>query len=66
LLGVWDQRILLPASALLGALLLVLADTAARLLLAPVQIPVGVLTAAFGVPLLLFLLRQQSMRTSDA
>ncbi|MFO1370519.1 MAG: iron ABC transporter permease [Marinagarivorans sp.] len=66
LLGVWDQRILLPASALLGALLLVLADTAARLLLAPVQIPVGVLTAAFGVPLLLYLLRQQSMRMSDA
>jgi iron complex transport system permease protein len=58
LMGVWDQRILLPACSLLGALLLVLADTAARMILAPVQIPVGVLTAAFGVPLLLYLLRQ--------
>lgn len=60
LFGVWDHRILLPACSLLGAILLVLADTAARLLLAPVQIPVGVLTAAFGVPLLLYLLRKQA------
>lgn len=66
LMGVWDQRILLPACALLGALLLVLADTAARLVLAPVQIPVGVLTAALGVPLLLYLLRQQSLGGADA
>lgn len=58
LFGVWDHRILIPASALVGATLLVLADTAARLLLAPMQIPVGVLTAALGVPLLLFLLRR--------
>lgn len=66
LFGVWDQRILLPACCLLGAVLLVLADTAARLLLAPVQIPVGVLTAAFGVPLLLYLLRQQAYGGRDA
>ncbi len=66
LLGVWDQRILLPACCVLGALLLVLADTAARLLLAPVQIPVGVLTAVLGVPLLLYLLRQPAYGGRDA
>jgi iron complex transport system permease protein len=60
LFGVWDHRILLPACTLLGAVLLVLADTAARLILAPVQIPVGVLTAGLGVPLLLYLLRQRA------
>ncbi|MEY4589267.1 MAG: hypothetical protein RL497_1343 [Pseudomonadota bacterium] len=65
LFGVWDQRILLPACTLLGALLLVLADTAARLVIAPVQIPVGVLTAAFGVPLLLYLLRQRVHGAAD-
>ena len=48
---------LLPASALLGALLLVLADTAARTLLAPMELPVGVLTALLGAPFFLYLLR---------
>lgn len=51
-----DQRVLLPAAALLGGSLLVLADAAARTLLAPVQLPVGVLTALFGVPAFLILL----------
>lgn len=51
---------LLPASALLGALLLVLADTAARTLLAPVEIPVGILTAALGGPFFLYLLRART------
>jgi iron complex transport system permease protein len=50
-----DHRILLPASALGGAMLLVLADTAARVVLAPVEIPVGVLTALVGGPFFLFL-----------
>jgi iron complex transport system permease protein len=48
---------LLPASMLLGALLLVLADTAARTLLAPVELPVGILTALLGAPFFLWLLR---------
>jgi len=47
---------LLPASALLGAVLLVLADTAARTVLAPVELPVGILTALFGAPFFLYLL----------
>ncbi len=54
-----DQRILLPASALTGGTLLLAADTAARTLAAPIQLPVGVLTALFGVPAFLFLLARQ-------
>jgi iron complex transport system permease protein len=55
-----DQRLLLPAAALAGGSLLVLADTAARTLIAPQQLPVGVLTALIGVPVFLFLLARQS------
>ncbi len=54
-----DQRLLLPASALAGGSLLVLADTLARTLVAPQQLPVGVLTALIGVPVFLFLLSRQ-------
>lgn len=56
LLGYHDHRILLPAATLLGASLLLLADTVARTLLAPQQLPVGILTAFIGVPLFLYLL----------
>lgn len=48
---------LLPTSALLGALLLVVADTAARTLAAPMELPIGVLTAMLGAPFFLYLLR---------
>jgi len=51
-----DQRLLLPAAALAGGSLLVLADTAARTAFAPLQLPVGVLTALIGVPVFLYLL----------
>ena len=54
-----DQRLLLPASALAGGALLMLADTLARSLIAPQQLPVGVLTALIGVPVFLFLLSRQ-------
>lgn len=50
-----DNRLLVPASALLGAIVLVTADTAARALFAPAQIPVGVITALFGGPCFLWL-----------
>jgi len=53
-----DHRLLLPASALTGGSLLVVADTLARTLLAPQQLPVGILTALIGVPLFLYLLRR--------
>ncbi len=51
-----DQRLLLPAAALAGGSLLLLADTLARTIVAPQQLPVGVLTALIGVPVFLFLL----------
>ena len=51
-----DQRMLLPACALAGGTLLLLADTAARSLLAPLQLPVGVITALVGVPAFMLLL----------
>ncbi len=51
-----DQRVLIPAAALAGGTLLTLADTAARTVMAPQQLPVGVLTALIGVPVFLFLL----------
>jgi len=51
-----DHRVLIPASALFGGGFLVIADTAARSLLGPRQLPVGVLTALIGVPLFLLLL----------
>jgi iron complex transport system permease protein len=56
LLGLRDHRVLLPAAALLGGSLLVIADTLARTVLAPRQLPVGILTALVGVPLFLALL----------
>ncbi len=51
-----DHRVVLPASALAGGALLVVADTLARTLMAPRQLPVGALTAAIGVPLFLLLM----------
>lgn len=63
LLGVTDYRYLLPAAALAGGSLLMLADTLARTLLAPQQLPVGIITALLGIPLFLFLL-QRGNKTS--
>jgi len=54
------HRLLLPASGLFGATLLVLSDTAARTVFAPLEVPVGVLTALLGVPLFILLLRTRS------
>lgn len=51
-----DQRRLLPASALAGALFLLLCDTLARSLSAPAELPLGVVTALFGAPVFLYLL----------
>ena len=59
-----DQRILLPASALAGGSWLVVADTLARTLIAPQQLPVGVLTALIGVPVFLFLLSRDPHASS--
>jgi iron complex transport system permease protein len=54
-----DQRLLLPASALAGGTLLVLADALARTVIAPEQLPVGVITALIGVPVFLYLLNRR-------
>ena len=51
-----DQRVILPASALAGGILLTFADTVSRTLIAPEQLPVGVITALIGVPTFLWLL----------
>ena len=51
-----DHRVLLPASALGGAVLLLLADLASRTLVAPAELPIGVVTALLGGPFLLFLM----------
>ena len=59
LIGLTDHRLLLPAAALAGGSLLVLADTLARTILAPQQLPVGIITALLGVPLFLYLLRRE-------
>lgn len=54
-----DHRGLLPASALGGAILLVLADAAARVVVAPAELPTGILTALLGAPFFVALLLQQ-------
>lgn len=55
-----DERVALPLAALLGALLLVVADVVARLVIAPSEIPVGILTAIVGAPVLLILVRTRT------
>lgn len=54
-----DYRVLVPMSTLCGAVFMLWADTAARTLLAPTEIPVGVVTALCGAPFFLFLLRRR-------
>ncbi len=61
-----DQRVLVPAALLAGGTLLTVADTAARTVMAPVQLPVGVLTAMIGVPVFLFLLSRHPRGTMGA
>ena len=58
LLGVSDHRFLLPCAVLLGGSLLTLSDTVARTVMAPQQLPVGVITALIGVPMYLFILNR--------
>ena len=55
--GTSSHRFVIPASALAGAALLVAADTLARVVLAPIELPVGPLMVVLGVPLFLWLLR---------
>jgi len=57
-----DHRLLLPASFLAGGIFLCWADTLARTLLAPAELPVGIITAFFGGPFFLFLLYREGRR----
>jgi len=57
-----DHRLLLPVSILLGAALLILSDTLARAMIAPAELPVGVITAFLGAPLFVVLLKRQGGR----
>ena len=57
-----DHRVLLPACALAGGSLLTLADTLARTVASPLQLPVGVLMALIGVPVFLWLLAREGQR----
>ncbi|MCP8322846.1 MAG: iron chelate uptake ABC transporter family permease subunit [Candidatus Methylarchaceae archaeon HK02M2] len=54
-----DHRILIPSSALAGAIILVFCDTLSRIVIQPAELPVGVLTAFFGAPFFLYLLRKK-------
>jgi iron complex transport system permease protein len=54
-----DHRMLLPASALGGAIALVLADTVARTVVAPSELSVGAVTAIVGAPFFIYLLRRR-------
>lgn len=61
LMGVATYRWLIPLSVLLGGAFLTMADTVARTIISPQQLPVGVLTAIIGVPLMLWLLGRRRL-----
>ncbi|MGH9718150.1 MAG: FecCD family ABC transporter permease [Candidatus Acidiferrales bacterium] len=54
-----DYRVLIPTSAIGGAILIVLADTLARTVVAPTELPVGAMTAIAGAPLFIYLMRRR-------
>ncbi|WP_052076817.1 FecCD family ABC transporter permease [Veillonella montpellierensis] len=54
-----DYRFLIPSSACMGAIVLVISDTIGRTIVSPVEIPVGIIMAFFGAPFFLYLLRRE-------
>lgn len=60
-----DYRYVLPASAVLGALLVVVVDIIARIVIAPLEFPVGILITMVGVPFFIFVSRRQRSDTFD-
>lgn len=62
LIGGSDHRFVMPGSALLGALIVTLADVVARTLVAPAELPIGVVTSAIGAPFFFWLLRYRTHR----
>ena len=57
-----DHRLLIPAAALGGAAFLIAADTVARTVISPSELPVGVVTAFLGAPFFVYLLKQRGSR----
>ena len=54
-----DYRLLIPTSAIGGAIVIVLADTLARTVVAPTELPVGAMTALAGAPVFIYLMRRR-------
>jgi len=61
-----DHRLLIPASALGGAIFLIAADTLARTILSPNELPVGVVTAFLGAPFFIYLLKQRGSKWTQS
>lgn len=61
-----DNRLVLPASALAGPILLIAADMVARVVVAPAELPIGIVTALFGAPVFIFLLIRSHSRNAVA
>ena len=61
-----NHRILIPVAALSGMLFMVLADTFARTILSPMEIPIGIIMALVGAPFFLYLLRRRRMEQNDS
>jgi iron complex transport system permease protein len=59
-----DYMFLLPASALLGAIIMELVDVLARIIIMPAELPVGIITAVAGAPLFLFILSRRKLLAS--
>ena len=59
-----DHRILIPSSALAGAIVLILCDTIARTIIRPAELPVGVFTSLLGCPFFIYLLRKRKRSVS--
>lgn len=57
-----DHRVLIPASMLVGGIFMTFADTLARTIISPTEIPVGIITALFGGPFFIYLLRRTKKR----
>jgi iron complex transport system permease protein len=61
-----DHRLLIPASAIGGAVFLIVADTLARTILSPSELPVGVITAFLGAPFFIWLLKQRGSQWTQS
>jgi iron complex transport system permease protein len=62
LAGLADARVLLPASALAGAILVAGSDVVARLMIVPAELPIGLVTGAFGTPLFVWMILSRTRR----